>query len=189
MGDKNKVGSAYMTTETTVQGGSGPETIEFRGRVKWFNATKGFGFVTTESGTGDAFLHITVLRQAGHEDIAPGVTLGCHATKGPKGLQVMRITSVDLSTAGPMPRPEAQPAATPAESSADESEFSIGLVKWYNAERGYGFVCPQGTDKDVFVHAATLRRHGIEGLTPGQTVRVRITTGPKGLQVAEIRLS
>jgi CspA family cold shock protein len=179
-----------MTTQMTGQGGgSGPETVEFRGRVKWFNATKGFGFVTTESGGGDAFLHITVLRQAGHEDIAPGVTLGCHATRGPKGLQVMRITSVDLSTAGPMPRPEAPQAAPSAEPPADDSEFVAGLVKWYNAERGYGFVCPQGTDKDVFVHAATLRRAGIEGLTPGQTVRVKIATGPKGLQVADIRLA
>lgn len=178
-----------MTTQMTGQGSSAPETIEFRGRVKWFNATKGFGFVTTESGSGDAFLHITVLRQAGHEDIAPGVTLGCHATRGPKGLQVMRITSVDLSTAGPMPRPEAIQTATPAEAEGDDGELVTGLVKWYNAERGYGFVCPQGTDKDVFVHAATLRRSGIDGLTPGQTVRVKITTGPKGLQVAEIRLS
>lgn len=175
-----------MTTEIEGQGGA-PETVEFRGRVKWFNATKGFGFVTTESGSGDAFLHITVLRQAGHEDIAPGVTLGCHATKGPKGLQVMRITSVDLSTAGPMPRADTQaPAPPPSDELA--AEYVIGLVKWYNAERGYGFVCPQGTDKDVFVHAATLRRSGIESLTPGQTVRVRITTGPKGLQVADIRL-
>lgn len=180
-----------MTTQMTGQGSSTPETIEFRGRVKWFNATKGFGFITTESGPGDAFLHITVLRQAGHEDIAPGVTLGCHATKGPKGLQVMRITSIDLSTAGPMPRAETgQAAPVPETPTDDESvEFVVGLVKWYNAERGYGFICPQGTDKDVFVHAATLRRHGIEGLTPGQTVRVRITTGPKGLQVADIRLA
>jgi CspA family cold shock protein len=177
-----------MTTETTGQGSGSPETVEFHGRVKWFNATKGFGFVTTESGPGDAFLHITVLRQAGHEDIAPGVTLGCHATKGPKGLQVMRITSVDLSTAGPMPRPELATAVPAEEAGADDGELVTGLVKWYNAERGYGFVCPQGTDKDVFVHAATLRRHGIEGLTPGQTVRVRITTGPKGLQVADLRL-
>ncbi len=178
-----------MTTQMTGQGSSAPETVEFRGRVKWFNATKGFGFVTTEAGTGDAFLHITVLRQAGHEDIAPGVTLGCHATKGPKGLQVMRITSVDLSTAGPMPRPETAQAAPSPEAQSDDSDFVVGLVKWYNAERGYGFVCPQATDKDVFVHAATLRRSGIEGLTPGQTVRVRVTTGPKGLQVAEIRLA
>lgn len=178
-----------MTTQTTGQGGGAPETVEFRGRVKWFNATKGFGFVTTEIGSGDAFLHITVLRQAGHEDIAPGVTLGCHATKGPKGLQVMRITSVDLSTAGPMPRADTPAAPPPPETEGDESEFVVGLVKWYNAERGYGFVCPQATDKDVFVHAATLRRSGIESLTPGQTVRVRIATGPKGLQVAEIRLA
>ncbi|WP_231712509.1 cold-shock protein [Vineibacter terrae] len=101
----------------------------------------------------------------------------------------MRITSIDLSTAGPMPRPEMAQAAPSPEAQSDDNDFVVGLVKWYNAERGYGFVCPQATDKDVFVHAATLRRSGIEGLTPGQTVRVRVTTGPKGLQVAEIRLA
>lgn len=153
--------------------------------MKWFNVTKGYGFVSPDSGEGDAFLHVTVLRQAGHEDVAPGVTLAGQAARGPKGMQVMRIVTVDASTAGPMPRAdgaaELQPTAAPA-----DGEYVVGQVKWYNAERGYGFVCPEATGKDVFVHAATLRRHGIESLTPGQMVKVRIVEGPKGLQVADI---
>lgn len=175
-----------MAIQQSEQGGMSPETVEFRGRVKWFNATKGYGFLTVEPGGADAFLHVTILRQVGHEDIAPGVTLGCHATRGPKGLQIMRIVSVDLSTAGPMPRAD---AGTPPSADDDPGEdFEPGQVKWYNAERGYGFVCPASSGKDVFVHAATLRKNGIEGLTPGQNVRVRVAQGPKGLQVADIRV-
>jgi cold shock CspA family protein len=53
--------------------------------------------------------------------------------------------------------------------------------------RGYGFVTREAEDGDIFVHAAVLRRHGMESLTPGQKVMVRIAEGQKGLQVVDIR--
>ena len=66
-------------------------------------------------------------------------------------------------------------------------EYIAALVKWYNNERGYGFVTREAQDGDIFVHAAVLRRHGMESLAPGQKVMVRIAEGQKGLQVVEIR--
>jgi CspA family cold shock protein len=66
-------------------------------------------------------------------------------------------------------------------------DYITALVKWYNNERGYGFVTREAEDGDIFIHAAVLRRHGMESLTPGQKVMVRITEGQKGLQVIEIR--
>lgn len=176
-----------MTTQENNEllGGS-QETTQFRGIVKWFNAVKGYGFLTPDDGSRDAFLHVTVLRQSGREDIKPGATVTCEATRGPKGLQVLRILDIDASTCATAPPPpmESERVAEPD----DGPGFVPGVVKWFNNERGYGFVCPQELDRDVFVHAAILRRNGVEILQPGQAVRIRIGEGPKGLQVTDIRI-
>jgi CspA family cold shock protein len=163
--------------------------MELRGTVKWFNAVKGYGFLTPDDGSRDAFLHVTVLRQIGREDIKPGATVKCEATSGPKGLQVLRIIDVDLSTCANAITPPPRVNGHADEPENDDGRgFVAGVVKWFNNERGYGFVCPQDVERDVFVHAAILRRNGLEQLQPGQTVRIRIGEGPKGLQVTDIRL-
>ncbi|WP_425065830.1 cold-shock protein [Reyranella sp.] len=169
---------------TTLQGETSGDvgTVELRGKVKWFNAVKGYGFLALDIDNSDAFLHVTTLRQAGHEDIKPGTTVICAGVRGPKGWQVMKVIGVDESTAiakttRPPPVPEG--IAT--------SDYISALVKWYNNERGYGFVTRETTDGDIFVHAAVLRRHGLDALAPGQKVMIRIAEGQKGLQVVEIR--
>jgi CspA family cold shock protein len=53
-------------------------------------------------------------------------------------------------------------------------------VKWYSAEKGFGFVTPQDGGRDVFVHATALERSGLPPLTEGQTVVLRIVQGRKG---------
>jgi len=180
-----------MTTqENEVQGGL--TTTQVRGVVKWFNAVKGYGFLTPDDGSRDAFLHVTVLRQVGREDIKPGATVTCEATRGPKGLQVLKIVDLDLSTSVETPPPQTvlngHDHALAAPAAEEGPGFVSGVVKWFNNERGYGFICPQDVEQDVFVHAAILRRNGVEVLQPGQAVRIRIGEGPKGLQVTDIRL-
>ena len=95
---------------TTHQGEASGDasTVELRGKVKWFNAVKGYGFLALDIDNSDAFLHVTTLRQSGHEDLKPGSTVVCAGVRGPKGGQVMRVLEVDSSTAiavAPQPPP------------------------------------------------------------------------------------
>ena len=86
---------------TTQQGDPSGDvgSVELRGRVKWFNAVKGYGFLALETDNSDAFRHVTTLRQSGHEDLKPGATVVCSGVRGPKGWQVMKVLEVDSSTA------------------------------------------------------------------------------------------
>ena len=71
---------------------SGPSV---RATVKWYNPDKGFGFVTLEDGTGDAFLHVSVVERSGNSTVLPGSTPEVSTSPGPKGPQVTEVISVD----------------------------------------------------------------------------------------------
>lgn len=79
------------------------EGTEAEATVKWFNGTKGFGFVELSDGTRDAFLHMQAVRNAGYESLDPGTKLRVKVAEGQKGPQVTEVMSVDTSTAQPQP--------------------------------------------------------------------------------------
>ncbi len=177
----------------------GPET---GATVKWFNAEKGFGFVELEGGGGDAFLHISVLSRAGYQTVSPGATLRVSVSPGQKGPQIAEVMSVDESTATPggaggpgggggmggggggFDRPRAAAARQPVDmSTAVEMR---GTVKWFNAEKGFGFVMPDGGGKDVFVHISALNRGGMSGLEPNQTVKMQVADGRRGPEAVSV---
>jgi CspA family cold shock protein len=166
---------------------SGPPV---RGVVKWFNPEKGFGFVELSDGSGDAFLHGSVLAQSGITAVQPGETVEVRVGPGHKGPHVTEIVSGDSSTAVPaMPRRSNFLATTSNGSSSGTAVEETGTVKWFNAERGYGFIARNGGGEDVFVHVSALERSGITGLAEGQPVIVDVVEGRKGLEATKIRLA
>ncbi len=168
------------------------ESIHIRGTIKWFNVVKGYGFLTPEDGSPDVFLHLTVLRIAGFERLGPGATVECDAVNGAKGMQVLRVHSVDTSTEVADEESGAAQSVPqePLENIGPVSEFMNATVKWFNPHKGYGFVCLGGADEnDIFIHMVVLRNAGIGRLITGQTVEVRVAEGPKGQQAAEIKLT
>jgi cold shock protein len=160
-----------------------------RAVVKWYNPDKGFGFVNLDDGSGDAFLHVSVVERGGASSVPPGATLQVRAGPGPKGPQVTEILSVDTSTASQEPPRRTRPERPAYQPSADRPTVEeMGTVKWYNPMKGFGFIGPDQGGKDIFVHASALERSGIMGLAERQRVAVDVTDGRKGPEAVSLRL-
>src|SRR5207249_7236509 len=147
-------GTRPRFNRTPFEAPSGPPV---QGVVKWFNPDKGLGFVELSDGSGDAFLHGSVLAQSGINAVQPGEMLEVRVGPGHKGPHITEIISVDRGTAKPTtPRRSNFGPTTSNGASADTAVEETGTVKWFNAERGYGFIARDGGDEDVFVHVSAL---------------------------------
>jgi CspA family cold shock protein len=175
--------------------------------VKWYNPDKGFGFVELSDGSGDVFLHANALQSSGFQAVSQGATLQVRVGQGQKGRQVEQVIAVDESTAGAASAPARAPRPAgggyggaggasdggfrsprpprPQMDSGPGVEMT-GTVKWYDPNKGFGFISPQEGGKDVFVHATALERAGHPPLTEGQSVRVVVGQGQKGPEVRSI---
>lgn len=164
----------------------GPVQSGVTATVKWFNATKGFGFVAFTDGTPDAFLHISVVERAGLRDVAPGTTLVCGVEVGPKGPQVADIESIDASTAEAGSGLTAGGFGGRAAGGGDET--IEGVVKFFSPDKGFGFVTPDAGGKDVFVGIGALQRSGLDLLDSGQRVRMHTRMGKKGPMAQQVEV-
>lgn len=187
------------------------EGVQVKATVKWFNVSKGFGFVSPEDGSPDAFLHVSVLNRAGLQTLPEGAEILCFIAQGQKGPQVTRIAEVlkmpeggssgeGGGGGGGRGGPRRNRYRDEADSSNDGGmEFSdaprgpevevSGVVKWFKSEKGFGFVTPSDSDKDVFVHKNVLRRCGLSYLEPGQKVQMRVQDAQKGREATWISAS
>lgn len=155
------------------------DTVRVIGTVKWFDATKGYGFivpggVTVSPFGGDVLLHITILRQYGENLADEGANIVCDAVRSEKGWQAVNIIEMDPPRMGRGP-------------DNDPDSYSTVIVKWFNRTKGYGFVQELDSNEDIFIHAVVAREGGVETLEPGDELNVSIQSGAKGRYVGALK--
>lgn len=193
-----------------------------KGKVKWFNGTKGYGFVTLDNG-GDAFCHASALQAVGHADVPPGTTIVCDLADSQRGLQVVTVHSVDTSTAeAPARGPRRDFGGGGGRFGGGGDRFGgggdrfggggdryggggyrdrdsgrdsgpagpmvEGKVKFFNEQKGFGFVMSESGGGDIYLHASALRRSGISAVEPEQRIRYSTRQGNKGVEVDKVEI-
>ncbi|MDX1923480.1 MAG: cold shock domain-containing protein [Alphaproteobacteria bacterium] len=186
------------------------EGVQADGIVKWFNGSKGFGFVAINNNSSDAFLHISVVTRAGLQSLAENTRLRCMVVPSQRGMQVTHILEV-MGVDPNAPQPAAGGGQRRERNDFDardnrgdsgRSDFSSGFdrqpigpevevtgsIKWYKTDKGFGFAMPEDGTKDVFIHRSVLERAGLNNIDPGRKIRMMVTTSQKGREASKIEL-
>jgi CspA family cold shock protein len=169
--------------------------IRVTGKVKWFNVSKGYGFIVSKEVTGDVLLHRSVVEAFGCTAVLDGATVECDVTRKPardgvvSKFQALRLLSVETSS----PDVRGGPADARREPRAREIllQDPVGPAfeaecKWFSRPKGFGFLVSAKAEGDIFIHMDLLRKHDMKELRPGQKVLVRAGRGPKGLTATAV---
>ncbi|MFU1476649.1 cold-shock protein [Roseovarius sp. C7] len=158
---------------------------KIRGRVKWFDPVKGFGFVVAEEGGKDILLHANVLRNFGQSSVADdaGIELDVQQTdRGEQAVTVYEITPPDpMENSGLADLDDIDPELIRA------APLEPARIKWFDKGKGFGFANTFGREEDVFVHIEVLRRSGLADLQPGEALAIRVIEGKRGRMATEVR--
>ena len=143
-----------------------------QGTVKWFNDSRGYGFITRETG-GDVFVHFSGIRGTGRRSLQEGQHVEFSVVSGSDGMRAEDVVG-DAATAAPA-----------VESAPLTGERESGTVKWFNDSKGYGFIS-RDNGGEVFVHYSSVRSSGFKSLTEGQRVEFVVGAGTKGPQAQQV---
>ena len=160
------------------------ETLVLRGRVKWFDPSKGFGFIVSDETHMDVLLHANVLRNFGQGSVADGAGITVRAQKTQRGMQAVEVLQIDP------PEGVTFSVGDETEQISGEEMQSLAMeparVKWFDKGKGFGFANVFGRLEDVFVHVEVLRRSGYADLTAGEAVALRIVEGKRGRMAVQV---
>lgn len=132
------------------------------GTVRWFDTERGFGFITPDEGGEDLFVHASEI-------------------EGGDAVRVLREGQVVEFEVGEGDRgPQARRVRVTADVAADSPLGVLGTVAWYEPAKGYGFVTPDGSDGEVFVHSSAIVTGGV--VSEGQRVAFLVVDGERGPQ-------
>ena len=156
---------------------SAPATYKIDGTLKWFDRTKGFGFLTSSEFEEDIFLHHSVLADAAKFVLLVGSVLEVLVQDFKQGVRVIEVISI-------------QPPVDVESMSEMESIASIEViparVKWFDKCKGFGFANAFQEEEDIFVHFSILERYGIRELNPNEAVSLRVQYSDRGAVAVDI---
>ena len=166
-----------------------PEERKVEGVVKWYDLSRGFGFIVADEEEGDILVHASSVRAFGAASLKDRDRVVAYIIDTPRGRQVARLIEITSETCEePTPSPvldERRPTDIAA-AAARQGVFLPARVKWFDKHKGFGFVNVYGDRSDVFVHMETVRAGGFATLQPGEAVLVRTTKGPRGAMVSQV---
>lgn len=156
------------------------------GTVKWFDPTKGFGFVVSDTGGPDILLHANVLRNFGQSSVADSAGIEIIVQETARGIQAVEVLRIEPPVTG-----EGNGLHSEGDSEiAEPVDLSLPLeparVKWFDKAKGFGFANVFGRPEDVFLHIEVLRRSGLADLQPGEAVSLRVVEGKRGRMAMQV---
>ena len=152
-------------------------SVKLKGTVKWFDTTKGFGFLLVDDDKGDVLLHANVLRNFGRGSVVEGSTVEFEVQDTDKGRQVSIIHSLDVVSESYEGSEESEEFGVPDVTGV---EMVPARVKWFDKSKGFGFANVYKSNEDIFLHMEILRHFGFSDLQAGEAIVLQVVDGPRG---------
>ncbi len=153
------------------------------GKVKWFDSTKGYGFVIVPGIPRDILLHANVLRNFGQNSVADQSRITLRAVETNRGIQASEVLEIE---APEIDAEEAGARPLPFDEGLEGGPLEPARVKWFDGAKGFGFANVFGLGEDVFIHMEVLRRSSLADLQPGEAIAVRVAEGARGKLATQV---